>query len=89
MMRPDGSDLTQLTDNPAEDGHPTFSPDGRYVVFHSSRAGNFQLFILALDDPANPWHLPTESPYALLPAWSPVAVVEALDDAAPAASATP
>jgi len=79
MMRPDGSDLTQLTDNPAEDGHPTFSPDGRYIVFHSTRAGNFQLFILDLSDPANPWHLPTESPYALLPAWSPVTVVEALE----------
>jgi Tol biopolymer transport system component len=72
MMRPDGSDLTQLTDNPAEDGHPTFSPDGHYLVFHSTRAGNYQLFIMDLANPGEAWHLPTESPYALLPAWSPV-----------------
>ncbi|MCW5873851.1 MAG: PD40 domain-containing protein [Anaerolineales bacterium] len=79
MMRPDGSDVTQLTDNPSEDGHATFSPDGRYIVFHSSRAGNFQLFIMEFADPSNQWHLPTASPYALLPAWSPVMVVEALE----------
>jgi TolB protein len=72
MMAADGSHEQQLTDNPAEDGNPTFSPDGRYIVFHSRRSGDYQLFIMEVAHPENQWHLPTESPRALLPVWSPV-----------------
>jgi TolB protein len=72
MMAADGSHEQQLTDNPAEDGNPTFSPDGRYIVFHSRRSGDYQLFIMEVAHPENQWHLPTKSPRALLPVWSPV-----------------
>lgn len=72
IMAADGSDMQQLTDNLAEDGNPTFSPDGRYIVFHSRRAGDYQLFIMEVAHPENQWHLPTKSPRALLPVWSPV-----------------
>ncbi|MCW5879240.1 MAG: PD40 domain-containing protein [Anaerolineales bacterium] len=79
IMRPDGSDLRQLTTSEAEDGHPTWSPDGRYIVFHSQRTGNYQLFVLEVENPEEQWHLETGSVRALLPAWSPVAVVPGLE----------
>ena len=36
-MNADGSDTTRLTDNPASDTWPSWSPDGRRIAFHSSR----------------------------------------------------
>jgi TolB protein len=43
------SEERRLTDDPAEDMLPRFSrPDGRSVIFSSSRTGNFQLFEVAL-----------------------------------------
>jgi TolB protein len=75
-MRADGSDLQQLTTNAAEDGHPSFSPDGRFIVFHSQRTGNYQLLILEVENPENQWLLETSSVRSLLPVWSPVTDIE-------------
>lgn len=38
MMRTDGSELTQLTDERSVDVQPTWSQDGKWVVFTSNRA---------------------------------------------------
>src|SRR5712691_10605005 len=38
-MRPDGSGLERLTDAPAYDDQAAFSPDGKQLVFVSTRAG--------------------------------------------------
>jgi Tol biopolymer transport system component len=35
----DGSDLQQLTNHPAIDGMPTWSPDGEWIAFQSTRPG--------------------------------------------------
>lgn len=36
-VRPDGTDLTQLTESPADDVGPSFSPDGSRIVFSTQR----------------------------------------------------
>ena len=38
-IHPDGSDLRQLTTTPGNDGHAVWSPDGKYLLFSSSRYG--------------------------------------------------
>ena len=37
VMNADGSDPTRLTDNPASDNWPSWSPDGGRIAFHSNR----------------------------------------------------
>jgi Tol biopolymer transport system component len=39
LMRDDGSDLHRVTSNPGFDGLPVFSPDGRYLMWTSTRNG--------------------------------------------------
>jgi Tol biopolymer transport system component len=38
-IRPDGTGLRQLTDAPGNDAHNAWSPDGKYILFSSSRLG--------------------------------------------------
>ena len=38
-IRPDGTDLKQLTFAPGNDAHCAWSPDGKYIVFSSARLG--------------------------------------------------
>jgi Tol biopolymer transport system component len=38
-IRPDGSDLRQLTDSPGNDSHCAWSPDSQSIIFSSSRLG--------------------------------------------------
>ena len=48
----DGSNLAQLTDNPADDRAPAISPDGLRVVFCSDRGAPpeaFELFVMDID----------------------------------------
>ncbi|MEM9193330.1 MAG: hypothetical protein AAGF12_29415 [Myxococcota bacterium] len=44
-----GTGLTQLTNNQANNRYPTWSPDGRYVVFTSNMAGSWDLYALRPD----------------------------------------
>ena len=48
-MRPDGSGLRRLTRHPARDTDPSWSPDGRQIVFQSRRNGNFDLYLINAD----------------------------------------
>ncbi len=38
-IRPDGKDLRRLTNTPGNDSHCTWSPDGEWIVFSSTRMG--------------------------------------------------
>ncbi len=48
-MRPDGSGLTNLTNDPAHDVDPYWSPDGKRIAFLSDRAGPMQVFVMNAD----------------------------------------
>jgi predicted Ser/Thr protein kinase len=63
-------EVRQLTDDPADDVRPDWSPDGRQIAFQSDRDGNNEIYVMnadgsdvvrLTDDPANDWK----------PMWSP------------------
>ena len=72
-MNPDGTDQRRLTNEKAEDGSPTFSPDGKQIAFMSRRAGGFEIFIMNADgsDQRQLTHFTEFSRGAIAPAWSP------------------
>ena len=47
--RTDGSDLRQLTDNGAYNAESTLSPDGRTIIFTSTRDGDIELYTMNVD----------------------------------------
>jgi TolB protein len=52
-MDADGSNQTNLTDDPSDSGPsdrvPGFSPNGRQIVFQSSRDGDFEVFVMGVN----------------------------------------
>lgn len=74
VVQPDGASLTRLTDDPALDTEPAWSPDGNQIAFRSKRDGSSDIFILGGDHaaPKNLINDPTESIFdEFRPAWSP------------------
>src|SRR6185295_18773108 len=49
LQRVDGSSVIQLTNDPADDVQPCFSPDGSKIAFASSRSGNWDLYVMDVD----------------------------------------
>lgn len=68
-MKPDGSDVQQITEGPVQDQRPTLSPDGQQVCFVSIRGGSFGLWIAAIDGSRQPQKLETPVP-VYRPVWS-------------------
>jgi TolB protein len=48
LLATDGTELRRLT-NRGDNLAPSFSPDGNWIVFTSSRDGDNELFIMRLD----------------------------------------
>jgi Tol biopolymer transport system component len=46
MVNADGSNVQRLTDDPAEDGLPTWSPDGKVLAFASQRSGSWGIWVM-------------------------------------------
>jgi WD40-like Beta Propeller Repeat len=46
---PDGSGLTRLTDDPADDNWPSYSPDGSQIAFFSNRDGTEGIWVMEAD----------------------------------------
>ena len=52
LARTDGSELRRLTDDPARDRGPQFSPDGSLVTFMSNRGGTYAVYSIRTDGSA-------------------------------------
>ena len=72
VMDADGANTTRLTNNPASDFGPAWSPDGTKIAFVSSREGfgNDEIFQMDADG-SNPIRLTNDSAGDYDPAWSP------------------
>jgi Tol biopolymer transport system component len=50
VMRTDGTNLRQLTDNQrVQDSDPAWSPDSRRIAFVSNRDGNREIYVMDAD----------------------------------------
>ena len=52
VAHPDGTGLRPLTNDPAKDRDPRWSPDGRRVLFYSDRSGHWEAWTASLSDGA-------------------------------------
>jgi dipeptidyl aminopeptidase/acylaminoacyl peptidase len=66
----DGMSARKLTSNPAVDRNPVWSPDGKSLLFESSRTGENQLWILSLEG-GEPRQFTTLATGAMQGIWSP------------------
>lgn len=70
LVRPDGTDLRQLTDTPYSEITPTWSPDGTRIAFASNRDGNFEIYVMDADG-TRPVRLTNHPGHDVSPAWRP------------------
>jgi len=70
VINVDGTSLSQLTNNNAEDGEPDWSPDGSQIVFESNRNGDFEIYVMDANG-GNPQQLTDQPGRDLMPVWKP------------------
>ena len=46
LINPDGTGLVQLTSSSGNNEEPSWSPDGRHLIFTSTRNGHRNLFVM-------------------------------------------
>jgi len=50
MINTDGSNQINLTNSPAHNWDPTWSPDGKKIAFTSNRDGNQEIYVMDVDE---------------------------------------
>jgi Tol biopolymer transport system component len=70
VMDADGGNPTRLTNDPAADGSPAWSPDATKITFDSTRTGGGDIYTMNADG-TNVVRLTTGSSFDRDPAWSP------------------
>ncbi len=70
LKKIDGTTVTQITSDPANDTMPAISPDGKFVAYASDRNGNWDIYIKPIE--GGQTRQVTNSPaQELHPSWSP------------------
>ena len=69
-MNADGSAVANITDNPAADLEPAWSPDGAKIAFRSDRDGDDEIFVMDADG-SNLVQLTNNDSFDGNPGWSP------------------
>ncbi|MEP6719392.1 MAG: Calx-beta domain-containing protein [bacterium] len=69
-MDADGGGQTRLTENPAEDYSPAWSPDGTRLAFVSTRNGNAEIYLMNADGTGQT-RLTNNTASDLAPVWKP------------------
>jgi Tol biopolymer transport system component len=69
VMNPDGSGQTRLTNNPAGDSSPSWSPNGTRIAFMSLRSGSWAIWVMNANG-SNPTFVHGADPTSAL-SWSP------------------
>ena len=62
--------IRRLTNDSDWDWKPSWSPDGRHIAFQSSRAGNYEIYVMDSDG-SNPHRLTDHPAEDWFPSWSP------------------
>jgi Tol biopolymer transport system component len=65
-----GQSPRRLTDHPADELRPAWSPDGQQIAFNSDRDGNWEIYVVRLDG-ADLRRLTDSPDWEIFPAWSP------------------
>ena len=68
-MNADGSDLRNITNNPAGDHDPRYSRDGKRIAFVSNRDGNWEIYVMNADG-SGQTRLTYDPAEDELPAWT-------------------
>lgn len=70
QINADGSGLARLTDDPATERDPRWSPDRQQIAFASDRSGTYQIYLLSIQD-LDVVQLTDHPGGAVSPTWSP------------------
>ncbi|GAH29359.1 unnamed protein product [marine sediment metagenome] len=70
VMNADGSNQTRLTNNPAGDRKPCFSPDGNKIAFTSLHGENPEIYVMNADG-SNQTRLTNNPGLDIGPSWGP------------------
>ena len=70
VMNADGTAKTNLTNHPAFDSYPTWSPDGSKIAFYSDREGDNNIYVMNSDG-SGQTRLTSDPGDDITPSWSP------------------
>lgn len=65
-----GSVITQLTNDPADDSMPAVSPDAKRIAFASNRSGPWNIYVMPISG-GKPVQITATAAHDLHPSWSP------------------
>jgi Tol biopolymer transport system component/predicted Ser/Thr protein kinase len=71
LIKTDGTDLRQLTDDVHKDRVPRWSPDGKRIAFYSNRSGRYEIWTINRDGGGLQQLTFTSGRSILYPVWSP------------------